>query len=117
MSKRNKKNIPKKNSGNSAANFSGFTDKSGPQESIDLSDVKEELVSVAESKDKVVTSTPLVTPVNSPDRQACIESNSVKKSKELFEALQKTEAKDSTKVARELVVPTTGGVISPIRAK
>ena len=117
MSKRNKNSKPKKNSGNSAANFSGFTDKSGPQESIDLSDVKEELVSVAESKDKVVTSTPLVTPVNSPDRQACVESNSVKKSKALFESLQKTETKDSTRVARELVVPTTGGSISPIRAK
>ena len=39
MSKRPKKSIPKKNSGNCAADFSGFTDKSGPQENIDLSDV------------------------------------------------------------------------------
>ena len=39
MSKRNKKNIPKENSGNSAANFSGFINKSRPQENIDLSDV------------------------------------------------------------------------------
>ena len=84
---------------------------------IDLSDVKEELVSVAEGEDKVATSTPFVTPVSSPDRQACLESGSVKKSKEIFEALEKVETKESTKVARELVVPTTDGLISPIKPK
>ena len=115
MSEKSKRD--KKGSGDSSLEFSGFEDKSGPQESIDLSDVKEELVSVAEGEEKVTTSTPLVTPVTSPDRQACIESNSVKKSKELFEALQKTETKASTKAARELVVPIAERVISPIRSK
>ena len=115
MSEKSKRD--KKGSGDSSSEFSGFEDKSGPQESIDLSDVKEELVSVAEGEEKVTTSTPLVTPVTSPDRQACIESNSVKKSKELFEALQKTETKASTKVARELVVPIAESVISPIGQK
>jgi len=99
MSK-DRKNKRKGNSGDSA-NFSGF-DKSGPQESIDLSDIKEELVSVAEGETKVTTSTPCVTPVTSPDRQACVESGSVKKSKEIFKALveAEAEAKASTKVAR-----------------
>ena len=115
MSKRGRNKKSKKDLGDSAANFSGFEDKSGPLESIDLSDVKEELVSVAEGEDKVAISTPLVTPVSSPDRQACVESGSVKKSKEIFESLEKAENKVSTKVARELVVPTTEGLISPIK--
>ena len=99
MSKRGRNKKSKKDLGDSAANFSGFEDKSGPLERIDLSDVKEELVSVAEGEDKVAISTPLVTPVSSPDRQACVESGSVKKSKEIFESLEKAETMDSTKLA------------------
>ena len=94
------------------ADFLGFgSDDSGPRELIDLSDIKDELVKEAEDETEVVTSTPFVTPVHSPDRQACVESNSVKKSRELFESLDKTEVK----VAREVVIPSFGGGISPVK--
>ena len=116
MSNKKKPSSKKKPESNSKANFSGFlSDDSGPREIIDLGDIKDELVKEAESDTKVATSTPFVTPVNSPDRQACIESNSVKKSRELFEPLEKTEFKESTKVVRELVIPGFGGGISPVK--
>ena len=94
------------------ADFLGFgSDDSGPRELIDLSDIKDELVKEAEDEAQVVTSTPFVTPINSPDRQACVDANSVKKSRELFEAFDKTEVK----VAREVVIPSFGGGISPVK--
>ena len=94
------------------ADFPGFaSDDSGPRELIDLSDIKDELVKEAEDIPKVAASTPFVTPVNSPTRQACAESNSVRRSRELFEALDRAEVK----AARELVIPSFGGGISPVK--
>ena len=95
--------------------FTGFADKSGPEDSIDLSDDKDELIQEAENESNVATSTPFGTPAHSPDRLACIESNSVQKSRELFEGLDKSDSKVGTKVASKLVVPTSAGNISPVR--